>query len=115
MQVAQGGYPYTLVHPDELRRRLEREEPFAVVDARSDQNRRESGRTLPGAVRIPPRELEQRLRDLPRGRTLLLLADLDEQAERAQDLVRRGVTDVYVIEGGFEAFVRAGGDTVSVS
>lgn len=115
MQVAQGGYPYTLVHPDELRRRLEREEPFAVIDARSEQNRRESGRSIAGAVRIPPRELEARLGELPRGRTLVLLADLDEQAERAQELVRRGVTDVWVIEGGFEAFARAGGDTVSLS
>ncbi|HLV61382.1 MAG TPA: rhodanese-like domain-containing protein [Fredinandcohnia sp.] len=115
MQVAQGGYPYTVVRPDELRRRFELQEPFAVVDARSDENRRESGRTIPGAVRIPPAELENRLEDLPRGRTLLLLADLHEQAERAQQLVRHGVTDVWVIEGGFEAFARAGGDTVSIS
>ena len=114
MQVAQGGHPYTLIHPDELRRRLEREEPFGVVDARSEENRRESGRTIEGAHRIPPRELLGRLSELPRGRTLLLLADLDEQAERAQELVRHGVTDVFVIEGGFEAFVRAGGDTIPI-
>lgn len=115
MQVAQGGHPYTLIHPDELRRRLEREEPFSVIDARTEENRRESGRTIPGAIRIPPRELLDRIHDLPRGRSILLLADLDEQVDRAQDLVRRGVTEVFVIEGGFEAFARAGGDTASVS
>lgn len=115
MQVAQGGHPYTLIHPDELRRRLERGEPFAVVDARSDETLRESGRTIAGSVRLPAPELVGRIHELPRGRTLLLLADLAEQAERAQELSRAGVTDVYVIEGGFDAFVRAGGDTVSIS
>lgn len=115
MQVAQGGYPYTLIHPDELRRRLERDEPFGVIDARSEETLRESGRTIEGAVRIPPDELLQRLSEIPRGRTLLLLADLDEQAERAQELTRHGLTEVFVIEGGFEAFARAGGDTISLS
>jgi len=115
MQVAQGGHPYTLIHADELRRRLELGEPFTVVDARSDENRRESGRTIAGALHIPASELVQRIPELPRGRTILLLADLAEQAERAQELTRAGVTDVYVIEGGFEAFARAGGDTVPIS
>lgn len=115
MQVAQGGHPYTLIHPDELRRRLELGETFTIVDARSEETRRESGRTIPGSLRISASELVRRIPELPRGRTILLLADLAEQAERAQELTRAGVTDVFVIEGGFDAFARAGGDTVPIS
>lgn len=112
MQVAQGGLAFTSIHPDELRRRLAWGESFAVVDARSEGAAQRNGRTMAGAVRIPCEELVARQRELPKGKSLLLLADLPAQESCALDLLRAGFTDVYLIEGGFEAFERAGGETV---
>lgn len=111
MQVAQGGLAYTLIHPDELRRRLSYGERFSVVDARSEDARRASGETLVGSIRLPRDRLLDRRSEIPRGRALLLLADLPVQEETAFDLLRDGFADVFLIEGGFDAFVRAGGPT----
>lgn len=112
MQVAQGGLAYTLILPDELQRRLAWGESFAIIDARSDARIEKIGQTLPGAIRIPPDELLTRRNEFPKGKSLLLLADGAEKVERALELLRDGFTDVYVIEGGLEAYLRAGGRTV---
>jgi|GEM_PF-1857245 len=111
MQVAQGGLAYTLIHPDELRRRLAHGERFSVVDARSEDAWRASGETMVGAIRIPRDRLMARKNEIPRGRALLLVADLPTQEELAFDLLRDGYADVFLIDGGFDAYVRAGGPT----
>lgn len=111
MQVAQGGLAYTLIHPDELRRRLAHGERFSVVDARSEDAWRASGETMVGAIRLPRDRLLARKSEIPKGRAMLLLADLPTQEELAFDLLRDGFTDVFLIDGGFDAYVRAGGPT----
>lgn len=112
MQVAQGGLAYTLIDSGELQRRLAHGERFAIIDARSDARIAQIGQTLPGAVRIPADELLTRKNEFPKGKTLLLLADAAERVERALELLRDGFTDVYVIDGGLQAYLRAGGRTV---
>jgi len=111
MQVEQGGVAYTFVHPDELRRRFAHGESFAVVDARSEEAYRASGETIVSAIRIPPEDLPRRRNEIPRGRTLLLLADEDAAESMALGMLQEGYTDVYLIEGGFEAYKAAGGKT----
>jgi rhodanese-related sulfurtransferase len=111
MQVEQGGLAYTVVHPDELRRRFAHGESFAVVDARSEESYRRSGETIVTAIRIPPDQLVQRRSEIPRGRTLLLLADEDAAESMALGFLQDGYSDVYLIEGGFEAYKAAGGKT----
>lgn len=111
MQVEQGGLAYTLIHPDELRRRMSFGEVFSFVDARSDDSYRRSGRTVATAVRIPPEDLPARQHDIQRGKTLVLIADHDRAESMAFGLLSGGFTDVYLIDGGFDAYVRAGGPT----
>ncbi|HWV39551.1 MAG TPA: rhodanese-like domain-containing protein [Vulgatibacter sp.] len=111
MQVAQGGLAYTLIHPDELRRRIAHGESFSVVDARSQRAWRASGETMMGAIRLRRDEILARRNEIPKGRGLILLADLPQQEELAFELLRDGFTDVYLIEGGFDAYVKAGGPT----
>lgn len=115
MQVAQGGLSYTAIHPDELRRRLEHHERFAIVDARSEEAKRQSGRTIPGAITMTPADLFVRESEIPKGRTLVLLADLPSQEPLALLLLEQGITDVYLIDGGFDGWQRAGGATVPIS
>lgn len=115
MQVAQGGLSYTAIHPDELRRRLEHRERFAIVDARSEEAKGRSGRTIPGAITMSPADLFRRQSEIPRGRSLVLIADLPSQEPLALQLLEGGVTDVYLIDGGFDGWQRAGGATVPIS
>ncbi len=115
MQVAQGGVSYTLVDPVELRSRLARGESFTILDMRSPERYLASGESIAGAVRLPPDEFERRRAEVPRGKTPVLVADPERAEELAAWLVReQGYTDVYVIEGGLEAFRRAGGGMVRV-
>ena len=111
MQAQQGGLAYTVIHPDELRRRFAKDERFAIVDARSDDTYRASGETVVSAVRIAPEDLDRRRGEIPTGKTLLLVADEDAAESMALGLLQQGWTDVYLIDGGFEAYRRAGGKT----
>lgn len=112
MQVAEGGLAVTMIHPDELVRRLAHGESFAIIDTRVGL--REGDATMPGAVHLPGKALFQRLDEIPKGRTPLLIAELAEQEAIARKLLERGFTDVYLIEGGFEAYARAGGPTSTI-
>ncbi|WP_373045165.1 rhodanese-like domain-containing protein [Vulgatibacter sp.] len=111
MQVEQGGLAYTVFHPDEFRRRLAHNERFSIVDARSDGTYRNSGQTVAGAIRIAPEDLNRRKNEIPKGQTLVLVADVDVAESMALALLADGYTDVYLIEGGFDAYARAGGKT----
>lgn len=111
MQAQQGGLAYTFVHPDELRRRLAKGEFFTIVDARSDGAYRDSGITPVTALRMPADQIASRKQEIPKGRTLVLVADQDAAESMALALLEDGWSDVYLIEGGFDAYVRAGGKT----
>ena len=111
MQAEFGGLAYTVVNPDELRRRLAHGETFSIVDARSDDAYGASGQTVASAIRIRPDDLQRRKNEIPRGRTLLLVADDDVAESMAMGLLADGYTDVWLIEGGFDAWLRAGGST----
>jgi rhodanese-related sulfurtransferase len=61
----------TRVTPEEVKQRMDRGEKLAFVDARSEEAWRESGSSLPGAIRIPPDEAAKHVGDLPRDRTII--------------------------------------------
>ena len=58
--------------------------------------------------RMPPTAIAN---EIPRGKTLLLVADDDAAESMALGLLEDGYSDVYLIEGGFQAYLRAGGVT----
>lgn len=55
----------------EVKRRLDRGEPIFFIDARNPTAWGESNIKLPGAVRIPLRELERHLDKIPRDRMIV--------------------------------------------
>ena len=114
MQVAVGGAAITYFSPGELLPRIARREALAIVDARSEEAYVESGATLRGAVRVPAERLSARSTEIPRGRTLVLIADLDEAEALATALLEDGFTDVCLVTGGFEALRAAGAPVVPV-
>jgi len=100
------------LEPYELRRMLELGDPVTVLDVRGVDEYQQSDAEIAGAIRIIPDELDGQLADVPRGRQVVTCgaSETDGQGERiAQELMRKGFTEVRPIRGGFEAYVAAGG------
>ncbi len=60
------------IHGDELKQRLEANDPVVVVDLRHALDFEADPRTIPGAIHIPFEELEQRLHEIPLDREIVL-------------------------------------------
>ncbi len=61
----------TRVTVDEVKERMDRGEQFTFVDTRNPKAWAEANTKLPGAIRIPSDELEQRLDEIPHDRTVI--------------------------------------------
>lgn len=61
----------TRVTVDEVKERMDRDEPLVFLDTRNPQAWGESNSKLPGAIRVPADELEQHLDEIPRDRTVI--------------------------------------------
>jgi len=77
LQIGQSVMPFTSqtevpkITADGLRHRIEKNEPVAILDARQKGDYDPSA-ALPGAIRIPPDEVPQRLREIPPDRDLIV-------------------------------------------
>jgi membrane protein DedA with SNARE-associated domain len=60
------------IHGDELKQRLEANEPVVIVDLRHGLDFAANPRTIPGAIHIPFEELELRLHEIPPDREIVL-------------------------------------------
>ena len=60
------------ISQDDLKRRLEAGEPMLIVDLRSELDVASAPVVIPGALRIPPDELERRHHEIPRDREVIL-------------------------------------------
>jgi membrane protein DedA with SNARE-associated domain len=60
------------VTPEELKAELDSGVDLAIIDLRHALDYEAEPRSLPGAIRLPVEEIEQRGKELPHGRTLVL-------------------------------------------
>lgn len=60
------------VTPEELKAELDAGADLLIVDLRHALDHEVEPRTLPGALRLPAEEFEERAEEIPRGRTLIL-------------------------------------------
>lgn len=60
------------IHGDELKQRLEANDPMVVVDLRHALDFEADPRTIPGAIHIPFEELDDRLHEIPLDREIVL-------------------------------------------
>jgi membrane protein DedA with SNARE-associated domain len=60
------------ITPEELWQRLEQQEPLVVLDLRHALEFAADPRTIPGALRMSPDELDQRYKEIPRDREVVL-------------------------------------------
>lgn len=61
----------TRVTVDEVKERMDRGEEFTFVDTRNPKAWEEATTKLPGAIRVPADEIEERLDDIPHNRTVI--------------------------------------------
>jgi membrane protein DedA with SNARE-associated domain len=60
------------ITPQELKERLDRGEPIAIVDLRSDLSYHVDAAKVAGAIWIPPQELEARFSEIPSDRPVVM-------------------------------------------
>jgi rhodanese-related sulfurtransferase len=56
---------------DEVRERLDRGEPLAIVDARSADSWEKADTQIPGSIRVPPDDVEAHVEEVPRDRAVV--------------------------------------------
>lgn len=61
----------TRITVDEVRERMDRGERFVFLDNRNPKAWGEADTKLPHAIRVPVDELDQRLEQIPRDRTVI--------------------------------------------
>ncbi len=61
----------TRVPVDEVKERMDRGEEFTFVDTRNPQAWAEANTKLPGAIRVPEKEVDQHLAEIPRDRSVI--------------------------------------------
>jgi rhodanese-related sulfurtransferase len=84
-----------------------------VIDARHERDFLANPRLIPGALRAPPDSIEVWARALPRTRPVAAYCERGVEGSRpvAGTLIAKGYPAVY-LEGGLEAWLRAGYATV---
>jgi len=100
----------TRITIDEVRARLDRGEPLAMVDARSADAWEKAESQVPGSFRVPPDDVAGHLAGIPKDRavvTYCTCANEHSSALVAQELEARGFKDVHALYGGFDAWVRS--------
>lgn len=91
---------------------MDRGERFAFVDVRRSTQWIESDCRLPGAIRMASDEVEQQLKKVPQGRTIITYCDCPDEESSSQvalELMRRGFLNVHPLIGGLNAWREAGG------
>ncbi len=92
---------------DELRRRLESPSEPYVLDVREGWEFVEGH--VPGAHLIPLGELEERLREIPRDRPILVICQSGQRSlAAAAFLLQQGFPEVASVDGGTGAWIEKG-------
>ena len=109
--------PVSLISAEELKAKLERNEPVTIIDVRSSEGFANSSTTVKGSLHFKLRKLKSRLRfpplkDLPRNAEIVAYCACpnDESSiAAAQILQSSGFTRVRVLQGGWNEWVKAKG------
>jgi rhodanese-related sulfurtransferase len=99
------------IAPEDLYRQVEAGEQPVIVDLRHPLDYLSAPRTLPGALRIPPDQIAQRLAEFPPERDIVVYCTCpnEETAVKvARELQGFGVTRVRPLAGGLAGWEKMG-------
>lgn len=104
--------PVEFINPDELKTKISKNEPMAIVDLRATNLYAQSEKTIRGSVHTKVRRVAHRLREVPRDRDVITYCacPADEAAIiAARALLANGFKRVRVLKGGWNAWLQASG------
>ena len=116
-QAQQPAPPVSMISAEELKAKLERNEPVTIIDVRSSEGFANSTTTVKGSIHFKLRKLKSRLRfpplkNLPRGAEIVTYCACpsDESSiSAARILLASGFTSVRVLQGGWNEWLKAKG------
>ena len=89
--------------PQHLAQWIASGQPHTLLDVRNESELEHA--SIPGALHIPMHEVQHRVREIPRGKPIVVMCHLGERSWRiARFLVTDGFADVYNLEGGIDAY-----------
>ena len=106
-----------LISAQELKAKVDRNEPLVILDVRSSESYANSDRRIKGAIHVKVRRLEHRLnfpplKDVPRDREIIAYcACPSEEASiaAAQILLDNGFKRVRALKGGWQDWLKVNG------
>ena len=106
------------IAPQELKAMLDQGADVTVVDVRDRTDFDAEPAIIPGALHLTTEELEQRHREIPRERDIVLYCTCPSEASSARVallLKRRGIERVRPLAGGYHAWRKLGYPMVGLS
>src|SRR2546425_1570997 len=100
------------ITPDELKAKIAKNESLAILDLRAEAPYSQSDKTIKGSLHTKVRKVVTRLRDAPRDKEVITYCacTADEAATiAARALLANGFTRVRVLKGGWNAWLKVGG------
>ena len=94
----------------ELKRKMEAKEDVVVLDVRSKTAYLGSTVRIKGAVRIPPEELEERMKELPKNKLIVAYCTCPDESTSGgavDTLLHNGFKSAKALVGGFDAWEAA--------
>jgi len=104
--------PVVFITAEELKAKIAKNEPLAILDLRAESAYSQSDKTIKGSLHTKVRKVVTRLRDAPRDKEVITYCACpsDEAAAiAARSLMASGFKRVRVLKGGWNAWVQAGG------
>ncbi|HXI89153.1 MAG TPA: rhodanese-like domain-containing protein [Blastocatellia bacterium] len=101
----------TRITVEEAKEKMDRGEPLLFIDSRNSEAWAKASAKLPGAVLIPPDEVQNHLREMTPGPTMVTYCTCPQEASSfqvAQRLLNHGFKKVHALYDGFDAWVKAG-------
>lgn len=111
MEITSDRSPQSRLTPSEVIDDLDRGKRITFIDARSQQAWDNSTTKIPGAIRVPPGELDRHVAEVPPEHELITYCDLPQEqssAALAHELYEHGFTDVHPLVGGISAWHETG-------
>lgn len=104
--------PVEFITAEDLKTKLAKNEPLAILDLRAESSYAQSDKTIKGSIHTKVRKAVTRLRDSPRDKEVITYCACpsDEAATiAARSLLASGFKRVRVLKGGWNAWLQAGG------
>lgn len=97
---------------EQLKEKIAKNEPVTIIDARSDGSYNESDKQIKGAIRLTVDDIQAHIKELPRDREIVAYCTCPTEhtsGRAAQILMANGFTKVLALKGGWDAWVKDGG------